>query len=103
MTAPMVLIELVLMRAMYTDARANILAGLGSIALFAVCVYGIRTQFGVGDRDFLRAMIPHHSAAVLMCGKASLKDPEVKELCRSILTSQQAQIDWMRAKLGEIQ
>jgi len=44
-------------------------------------------------------MVPHHAGAILMCRKAPLRDPQVRELCGRIAKGQQAEIDWMRAKL----
>jgi len=44
-------------------------------------------------------MIPHHAGAILMCRQASLRDPELRDLCARIITSQQAEIEQMRAKL----
>jgi uncharacterized protein (DUF305 family) len=53
----------------------------------------------IGDRAFLRSMIPHHSGAILMCEEARLEDPEVRALCKEIIESQQREIDWMQARL----
>jgi uncharacterized protein (DUF305 family) len=47
-------------------------------------------------------MIPHHASAILMCEKANLQDPEIKDLCQSIISGQQAEIDQMKAKLQEV-
>jgi uncharacterized protein (DUF305 family) len=59
----------------------------------------IRQQTGVADRQFLRSMIPHHSSAILKCRAASLEEPEIIGLCRSIMTGQQQEIDQMNALL----
>lgn len=100
MTAPMVVIELLLMGSMYRDRRRNlvILAAsvLGGIACFAL----IRQQSAIGDRQFLRSMIPHHAGAILMCAEASVTDPAIKALCRDIDASQRAEIARMRAMLA---
>jgi uncharacterized protein (DUF305 family) len=48
-------------------------------------------------------MIPHHASAILMCEKANLQDPEMKDLCQSIILGQQEEIDQMKAKLKELQ
>ncbi|NJO23516.1 MAG: DUF305 domain-containing protein [Sphingomonadales bacterium] len=99
MAAPMVLIELALMRGMYGNARLNIaIAAAGMIAMIGFFVL-IRQQAGITDRRFLRSMIPHRAGAILMCGKAPVQSPEVKELCRSIIASQQAEIQRMKAML----
>ena len=100
MTAPMAVIELIVMRAMYENARLNMIimaiAVLTGIAMFT----GIRTQTAISDPQFLRSMIPHHSSAILMCQRASITDPAIHELCRGITSSQQAEIDQMVRLLG---
>lgn len=95
MVAPMVVLMLVAMKHMFPNKAANrtilaisAVAFLGSFAL-------IRTQTTIGDRAFLRSMIPHHSGAILMCQQASVRDPEVKALCRNIISSQRQEIDQM--------
>ena len=101
MAASMVIIEVALMRTMYHDKRLNvaiILAGFIALAGFWVM---IRQQIAVTDRQFLRSMIPHHASAILMCTKASIRDAEIKRLCENIVSSQQAEIDQMTAKLKE--
>ena len=101
MAAPMVLIELAVMRGMYKDKRLNALfAGAAVVALVVFSLF-IRRQTAIGDRQFLRSMIPHHAGAILMCNEASISDGTVKRLCENILSSQQAEIDQMKAMLGE--
>ena len=103
MTAPMVIIELVVMRGMYHDARRNA-AILGASILAGVALFMlIQHQTGIADRQFLRSMIPHHAAAILMCEEAPITDLEIRTLCRSIISGQQAEIDQMRAKLRALQ
>ncbi len=99
MAAPMLLIELVLMRAMYPDKTLNLILAAASIVVMLVCWFGIRQQFAVTDQQFLRSMIPHHGGAVLMCRENRLTDPQLQQLCRQILASQQAEIDLMKSKL----
>jgi uncharacterized protein (DUF305 family) len=102
MTAPMIAIELVVMRGMYQDKRRNglILGGaiVAGVAFFAF----IRWQTQVTDRQFLRSMIPHHAGAILMCEQAPIRDPEIKKLCGDIIKGQQAEIDQMKAKLRQL-
>jgi hypothetical protein len=99
MAAPMVLIELALMRGMYGHVHLNIvIAAIGVIAIIGFFVL-IRQQAGITDRQFLRSMIPHHAGAILMCGKAPVQSSEVKELCRSIIASQKAEIRQMKSLL----
>jgi len=103
MTAPMILIELFLMRAMYPDKRRNALIIAGSVAAGLAFFLLIRQQGAVSDKQFLRSMIPHHAGAILMCVHAAIQDSEIKELCRSIISSQQEEIDQMKAKLLELE
>ena len=99
MTAPMLIIELLLMGSMYPSSRWT-LALLGLAALVAASAFlFIRQQTAIGDAQFLRSMIPHHSGAILMCRQASLQDPEIRQLCAGIERGQQEEIDWMRARL----
>jgi uncharacterized protein (DUF305 family) len=99
MTAPMVVIELAVMRAMYLDKRRNALIIVGSLLAALVFFLLIRQQTAISDRQFLRSMIPHHAGAILMCEQASLDDPEIKELCGNIISSQQSEIDQMKSML----
>lgn len=102
MTMPMVFIELFLMRSMYTDKKLNISILSLSLLTFIVLIFCIRKQAGVGDKEFLKSMIPHHASALLMCKNATLEDPEIKELCKTIAASQQSEIDFMREKLAKV-
>jgi uncharacterized protein (DUF305 family) len=102
MTVPMIFIEMALMGSMYMDKKLNtIIIGVSSILLIAFFVF-IRQQSAVSDKQFLKSMIPHHASAILMCEKANLQDPEIKDLCQSIISGQQAEIDQMKAKLQEV-
>ncbi|HEY5983708.1 MAG TPA: DUF305 domain-containing protein, partial [Anaerolineales bacterium] len=102
MTGPMVLLELILMRSMYTNRRWNALIVAASLIASLTFFVFIRQQVGVSDREFLRSMIPHHASAILMCESASVQDPQIVALCDDILSSQQEQIDQMKAKLAEL-
>lgn len=102
MTASMVMIELAFMRPMYPNRKANVAWLAASGLVLILCWFGIRAQAGVGDRQFLRSMIPHHAGALLMCQQASLSDPGLEALCQSIMASQTAEIQTMTAKLREL-
>jgi hypothetical protein len=102
MTMPMLIIELLIMGSMYGNKKLNIsLIFTGCIALI-LFFSGIRQQVAVGDKQFLKSMIPHHAAAILMGKEASVTDPEIKELIKNIISSQQAEINQMKAKLKEL-
>ena len=99
MAAPMLLIELALMRFMYPSKRWNAGLAAAAVAIAVLCWIGIRQQAGVTDQQFLRSMIPHHAGAVLMCTRNRLQDPELQQLCREIVSSQVSEIAQMKAKL----
>lgn len=102
MTMPMVIIELALMGGMYMKKKLNAAIFAVSFILLVCFFLGIRYQAAVGDKQFLKSMIPHHAAAILMAGKANIKDPEIKKLTEDIISSQQAEIEQMKAKLKEM-
>ena len=101
MTAPMVIIELLVMRPMYERRALNAAILAASAAALAVCWFAIRDQTAIADREFLKSMIPHHAGAILMCEEARLQNPEIKKLCESIISGQQAEIAQMKALLGK--
>ena len=103
MTAPMVVIELALMRAMYQNKRLNTLIIAISIIAALIFFTLIRQQAAISDRQFLRSMIPHHAGAITMCEQASITEPEIKTLCENIISSQQSEIDQMRAILDKLE
>ena len=100
MVAPMAIVMLVSMRSMFQSRRLNLLIGGGAAVVFLASFIAMRTQAGVGDEEFLRSMIPHHSGAVLMCREASITDPEIAGLCREIIVGQEREIAQMKAILA---
>jgi peptidoglycan/LPS O-acetylase OafA/YrhL len=97
MAAPMLIIELLLMRSMYPDRWRNALLIVVGLVVLAGAWILIRQQTAIADRQFLRSMIPHHSGAVLMCEQASISDERLQALCRRIVESQLAEIVEMEA------
>jgi uncharacterized protein (DUF305 family) len=102
MTIPMILIEIILMRSMYTNRKLNYIIITVSSVMLIVFFLFIRQQTAVSDKQFLKSMIPHHASALLMCEKTKLQDPEIKALCTSIISGQQQEIDLMKTKLETI-
>lgn len=102
MVAPMAIIELLLMGSMYPRRQANMMIVAGAVVLLAAAWLAIRYQLGIGDEQFVRSMIPHHSGAILMCEGAKLQDAELQELCTTIASGQQAEIDQMRTILERL-
>lgn len=100
MLAPMALLMLVSMRSMFPSSRVNLFIVGGAVVAFLIGFIGMRTQAGAGDKELLRAMIPHHSGAILMCKEATLSDPEVIRLCKDIVEAQKREIAQMEAILA---
>ena len=99
MTAPMLVIELLLMGSMYPSKVANISIMIFSLVILTLFIFCIRQQTAISNKEFLKSMIPHHAGALLMCQNTYIDDPEIKKLCQSIISSQQSEIDWMKKKL----
>ena len=102
MAAPMVLIEIILMKTMYKNKKLNAVIAIASIVIGISFFLSIRGQAAISDTQFLKSMIPHHSGAILMCREANIKDPEIQALCQTITESQQQEIDQMQAMLNRM-
>ena len=103
MTAPMIVIEILVMSVMYHNKRMNaLIIGVSVLALIVFFMF-IRQQTAISDTQFLRSMIPHHAGATLMCEQASIQDQEIKNLCQTIISGQQAEINQMKEKLRELE
>ncbi len=103
MTAGMMVIEIILMRSMYSR-KVVITTMVMSIVVGGLFFGMLRSQAAITDKQFLKSMIPHHGAALLMCGEnTTLTDQDIKALCASIVAGQQAEIDWMQKKLQTLQ
>lgn len=103
MSAPMLIIELLLMGKMYPNKKLNtILIGVG-IALLVLFFSLIRTQAAIGDKQFLKSMIPHHAGAILMVEQSKLSDPEVQKLAKDIIDAQNKEINFMKSKIKALE
>lgn len=98
MTSAMVLIEVIVMGSMYGNQTKIVSIILGVFILLFSFIF-TRNQTAISDKEFLKAMIPHHASALLMCDNKNITDIEIQELCKNIVTSQQKEIDWMKSKL----
>ncbi len=96
MVAPMIILMPLMMRKMYPNSKLNLIVYATSVAFFLAFFFFTREQSFIGDRQFLRSMIPHHSGAILMCEKAKIEDPEIKTLCDGIIKGQQSEIEQMK-------
>lgn len=102
MVAAMALLMLAAMRMMYKNKRLNMIIIIAGIAAFALSLIGVRTQTFVGDEQYMRGMIPHHSIAIMVSKKAHLKDPEVIQLSQSIIKAQENEIAQMKKILARM-
>jgi len=100
MATPMGVLMLAFMGSMYGNKTLNAVLYTGFVLVFALSFYAMRDQSLVGDRQFLRSMIPHHSGAILMCREAALEDAEIRDLCAGIIESQAREIEQMKAILA---
>jgi uncharacterized protein (DUF305 family) len=101
MAAAMVIIELAVMWGMYENRRLNVAILILSAGVLAACGLAIREQATIGNTQFLRSMIPHHAAAILMCQEAPITEPAIKQLCRGIVESQTSEIKQMKELLAK--
>lgn len=92
MVAPMGVIMLLAMPKMFPDRKLNLGLHAFFAVLFLAAYFGGRSQAAVGDDGFLRAMIPHHSRAILVCEEAQLSDPRNVDLCARIVEAQRREI-----------
>jgi len=92
------------MRNMYKNKKKNIAIVLGSIVLFTTALTLVRTQAPIiGDVLWMKAMIPHHSIAILTSERADIKDPEVKKLAEDIIKAQKKEIEEMKAMINRLE
>lgn len=101
MAGSMLPVMLLTMRGMFMNKRMNAALWAASVVILASFWWLLRAEAGVGDRQFLRAMIPHHSAAIQMSRESSINDPRVRKLTEGIISSQEREIAEMKAILDE--
>ena len=103
MITPMAVIMMFMMGKMYPNKKLNTSIMLVAVVLFGVFFAGLRTQTPVGDVQYMKAMIPHHSSAIMTSKNANIKDPEVKKLSEGIIASQEKEIAEMKAILARME
>ena len=100
----MAIIMFMAMRNMYKNKKKNIAIIIGIIALFVSALGLVRAQAPiVGDVLWMKAMIPHHSIAILTSERADIKDPEVKKLAEDIIKAQKKEIEEMKQMIIRLQ
>ncbi len=102
MGATMAIIMLPFMLSMYKNAKANLAIFVGSAVMFAVALWLVRSQATVNDVSWMKAMIPHHSIAILTSEHAHISDPRVRNLADGIIETQRKEIAEMKALIEDL-
>jgi hypothetical protein len=103
MGATMAIIMLGFTWSMYPDRRANYAIIAGSVFAFILALWLVRSQATVEDVAWMKAMIPHHSIAILTSERANISDPRVRDLADQIIESQREEINEMKALIEELE
>lgn len=103
MICAMALVMMPMMGKMYPNKRLNKIILATAFVVFVAILTFLRQQIFVGDVQYMKAMIPHHSSAIMTSKNANIKDPEVKKLSEQIIKSQEEEITKMKAKLKELE
>lgn len=103
MGAAMAVVMLSFMMGMYTDRLTNIAILAGAAVVFALFLWLVRSQQTVDDVSYMKAMIPHHSIAILTSSRARISDPRVRKLADGIIETQRKEIAEMEALIKELE
>ncbi len=103
MGASMAVVMLLFMLRMYEDRRKNLLIIVGAALVFGGALWLVRSQRTVDDVSYMRAMIPHHSIAILTSERAQIRDPRVRALADGIIEAQRREIDEMKRLIDELE
>jgi hypothetical protein len=102
MGAAMAVVMLLFMRGMYENRKINGAILAASAIVFGVSLWLVRSQETVDDVSYMRAMIPHHSIAILTSERAHIADPRVRELADGIIEAQRREIAEMKALIADL-
>ncbi|SDR73559.1 protein of unknown function [Halopseudomonas litoralis] len=102
MAGCMALVMLFFMRHMYRNKMANLAIVIGSIALMGLGLGLVRSQATVADTAWMKAMIPHHSIAILTSERADITDPRVRKLADDIIEAQRREIGEMESLIKDL-
>lgn len=103
MAGSMALVMLFFMRHMYKSAKKNAAIGAASVALMALGLWLVRSQATVADEGWMKAMIPHHSIAILTSERADISDPRVQKLADEIISTQKREIAEMEMLIRDLE
>ncbi|MBC7137954.1 MAG: DUF305 domain-containing protein [Defluviimonas sp.] len=102
MGATMAVIMLAYMLGMYSNKRLNMAIFAGSVIVFALSLWLVRSQVTVSGPSYMRAMIPHHSIAIMTSERAQIRDPRVRKLADEIIEAQRREIAEMRYLVADV-
>lgn len=103
MGAVMAIIMLGFMWSMYPNRRTNLAIIVSSVVVFAGALWLVRSQETVDDISYMKAMIPHHSIAIMTSKRAHIKDPEVRKLADGIIDAQVREIAEMKIMIARLE
>lgn len=103
MGAVMSIIMLAFMLKMYDSKRINAAIFAGSVIVFVASLWLVRSQETVGDISYMKAMIPHHSIAIMTSERAHIRDPRVRKLADSIIEAQVREISEMEKLIADLE
>jgi hypothetical protein len=103
MGATMAVIMLSFMLKMYENKTANIAIIVSSIIVFAGALWLVRSQETVSDVSYMKAMIPHHSIAIMTSERAHIRDPRVRKLADEIIEAQVREIAEMKQLISDLE
>ncbi|WP_333851560.1 DUF305 domain-containing protein [Epilithonimonas sp.] len=103
MISPMAILMILRMKMMYKNRKINVAIIISSVVIFVFSLIGLRTQTPLGDIQYMKAMIPHHSSAIMTSKNANIKDAEVRKLADSIIKSQEKEINQMNKILKRLE
>jgi uncharacterized protein (DUF305 family) len=103
MVSPMAVMMILFMWPMYKNKKANYGIIIISILTFGVSLSMLRNQTLIKDLQYMKAMIPHHSSAIMVSEQAILKDPETRKLAARIIKSQKREIAEMQKLIEHLE
>lgn len=103
MGAAMSIVMLAYMLKMYSNQRLNAGIFAGSAVIFLIALWLVRSQAAIEDVSYMKAMIPHHSIAILTSERAQITDPRVRNLADQIIQSQRKEIIEMKALIKDLE
>ena len=103
MGAAMAVIMLAYMLSMYRRMSLNLMIVAAAVVVFAGSLWLVRSQATIDDVDYMKAMIPHHSIAIMTSTRARISDPRVRELADEIIEAQQREIAEMKSLIADLE